>query len=518
MVFFIQYNMKKTIFFDLIDKKKEKTRDITREKTKETVEHQSGGGSKKPVFVAGGKRFLLGIFLWVLVIGQIDFTETWKKTEMNPPDISEMNTQKKDTSEENKEEARQSDLPGSTDFSMIRVVLMDTGYQSYYHHSVTVEIEGKQEVFDPDSEVFSQGSVTLSSPDGFGLLSVERTCGHPHYKGKLTIYREPEGLLLVNTIPLEEYLKAVLPSEMPADYETEALKAQAVCARTYASKQMLEKRMEPYHADVDDSVSCQVYGNIEPEKTTDLAVEDTEGMVLEQDDQLIEAYYFSTSAGQTSTNEIWGNDEKLPYLQSVSCEFDADYPWRSWKTELSKEKLKKNLQELVNPEEIRWKANENWPVLPGWEKLRAENLEITKMSQSRAVTELTVTLSCELPSHEENTAGEAEEEKTKVYGTAAVHGEYEVRRLLAPGGNEIFLSDGTAVSGGNLLPSAYLKLDDSDGEILKISGNGYGHGVGMSQNGANEMAKQGYTCDQILNYFFRDVSICRLTVVLPFQE
>lgn len=67
--------------------------------------------------------------------------------------------------------------------------------------------------------------------------------------------------------------------------------------------------------------------------------------------------------------------------------------------------------------------------------------------------------------------------------------------------------DGTVTEGGTLLPSSYFQAEETPGTSILLTGGGYGHGVGMSQNGANEMAAQGYTCEEILDYFFKDVEI-----------
>lgn len=88
-----------------------------------------------------------------------------------------------------------------------------------------------------------------------------------------------------------------------------------------------------------------------------------------------------------------------------------------------------------------------------------------------------------------------------------IEGEYEIRSFLSPKGQKIKEKDGTITEGTSLLPSAYFDLDFQQGKSLKIKGKGYGHGVGMSQNGANEMAKEGYTWQEILEYFFRDIEI-----------
>ena len=163
------------------------------------------------------------------------------------------------------------------------------------------------------------------------MTSIERQCGNPVYYGKLELIRNGESLNLINELSLEEYLKGVVPSEMPPSYEEQALMAQAVCARTYAWKQMQGEGVSGYPADVDDSVSYQVYGNIQPQESTSEAVEETKGLILTREGEPIEAYYFSTSAGATSTDEIWGAEEAAPYLKSVVCEFDENSPWREWK-------------------------------------------------------------------------------------------------------------------------------------------------------------------------------------------
>ena len=92
-------------------------------------------------------------------------------------------------------------------------------------------------------------------------------------------------------------------------------------------------------------------------------------------------------------------------------------------------------------------------------------------------------------------------------GSALLEGEYEIREFLSPEGLFITEKDGSQTKGGSLLPSAYFDLAIEQGALVHIQGKGYGHGVGMSQNGANEMAKEGYTWQEILNYFFRDVTI-----------
>ena len=128
-----------------------------------------------------------------------------------------------------------------------------------------------------------------------------------------------------------------------------------------------------------------------------------------------------------------------------------------------------------------------WSMLQEKVNGQLSGLQVTKKSESGAVTELLVL--------------------TKEEEPQAVQGEYAVRKFLAPEGLTITEKDKSQVTGGSILPSAYFDLEIQEGKNVKIKGRGYGHGVGMSQNAANEMAKEGYTWQEILGYFFKNTSL-----------
>lgn len=384
------------------------------------------------------------------------------------PDVQATGAEEPDVQETNAEEpdVQETDAQNPD----IRVLLMDSNYETYYHSSATVRVNGETMTFDEGSPELAEGSLLLDGKEeGIEILSIERAENPPVCKGTLEIKKTEGGLLLINQLPLETYLEAVVPSEMPASYEIEALKAQAVCARTYARKHMEEKELEAeYGADVDDSVNYQVYANFLPKERSSLAVKETAGQVLRQNGELISAYYFSTSAGATSTDEIWGADQAAPYLKSVSCSFDAEEPWSRWNVEIPWSKL-----------------NERAGTLEGCSG-QLLTLQIVKKNQSGAVTGLLVT-----------TEG----------GSSQLSQEYEIRQFLSPKGCTITEMDGCKTEGGVLLPSAYFSLASVPENCFMITGSGYGHGVGMSQTAANAMAKEGYTCEEILNYFFKNIQI-----------
>ena len=133
----------------------------------------------------------------------------------------------------------------------IRVLLMDSGYDTYQHTGkVSVLIQGKAVSYTAKDLKKPGEIITLDGGDeGITVTSIQRNYGNPTYKGALKIKKAErcrEALYLINELPLEAYLEGVVPSEMPSSYHQEALKAQAVCARTYAWKQIEDGCLEEY--------------------------------------------------------------------------------------------------------------------------------------------------------------------------------------------------------------------------------------------------------------------------------
>ena len=375
-------------------------------------------------------------------------------------------TEKTDTADREPKSLKKENL---TDSTQIRVLLMDSSYSSYEHEYVSGFANGEEFTYSPESPQLQEGILTVDAgTEGICITSITRQCGNPVYYGKIEIHRQEKGLNLINELPLETYLKAVIPSEMPSSYEQQALMAQSVCARTYAWKHMQEKGMEGYDADVDDSVNYQVYGNILPQDSTSLAADETFGQILTKEGEPVEAYYFSTSAGMTSTDEVWGASQPASYLKSVRCDFDRNSPWRKWEVS------------------IPWEVIQNQVKKTFADSGQVFSVQVIKKNASGAVSCLQIVT--------ENRVYELEQE-------------YEIRKFLSPGGCMIYEQNGAQTEGGILLPSAYFSISQKEGKELQIQGGGYGHGVGMSQNAANEMAKQGYSCEEILKYFFDGVEI-----------
>ena len=375
----------------------------------------------------------------------------------------------------------------------IRVLLLSTGYQNEAHPLVSVSSgtglvlesgTGQEEIpagqvldIRPDDARFAGGVIRLRARDGGDLTvhSIERGCGQPSYQGTLELRPTAEGVILINELPVESYLCRVLPSEMPASYELEALKAQAVCARSYAYRQMESFGYPEYEAHVNDSTDYQVYGNSAAQETSNRAVEETAGQVLCFQGQIVTAYYYSTSCGRTTSLEAWGTppDAQNQYLQSVEVgdgagDYEKDLPWYRWEAKIPVQTLS-NLAGLNLRQDLGMLTK----------------VEVTKRGPGDVALEVTFT-------------GEK--------GSAAVQTENMIRRAFGGSGYEIIRQDGTSTASGNLLPSAFFTVEKS-GDTFVIRGGGYGHGIGMSQNGANEMAKKGKSCQEILQLFYPGTEI-----------
>lgn len=256
----------------------------------------------------------------------------------------------------------------------------------------------------------------------------------------------------IEKIPFEDYIVGILAGEMPVSFHSEALKAQAVAARTYAMKKMALNVNNDY--DVFDTVANQVYldigylkdawqdkyvSNINILKT---AVLETYGEYLEYKGEVIEAFFFSTSTGKTENSEdIFGT--YLPYLRSVDSTWDNISP-------VYEEKNYYTLKEFYDALDLEFST-----VL---------NISVKKTTSTGRIKEIVIN-------------------------------------------NKKFTGSEIAVSLG--LRSSYFKIFQDNNTVI-INTKGYGHGVGMSQYGAEAMSENGYTYEQILKYYYQGVEIKKI--------
>lgn len=339
------------------------------------------------------------------------------------------------------------------------------------------------------------------------------------YRGSIEIRRYLEGFGVVNQVSLEQYLYGVVPSEMPATYEIEALRAQAVCARSYACIQLMKGDYASFAANVDDSTNYQVYNKKEEDEKTNLAVDDTIGEVIKYNGEIAETYYFSTSCGHTDDMGIWNQpmEEKDGYLvgttlltdgsepdfssekafatfiQNKDIEaFDSDTPYFRWRAELD---VMSNLESVNQAITERVQAN-------------SSNMQIIKIDGSAATASDIATFGniTGIGVLERSSGGCVKKLQISYeQGTVLVMSEYNVRYILGKAMKKLTDRDDKEVN-MTLMPSAYCTIIPVESGYV-VYGGGYGHGIGMSQNGANGMAKIGMSYIDILMKFYQGITI-----------
>lgn len=420
------------------------------------------------------------------------------------------------------------------EMDQIRVLLKNTDNGSYYYDEAVVTVDGQQTEIKAD-ELKEGERLSFQSAALTDTVKLE-TDGAPGennlYRGSLEFYKTKQGLVIINELPLEEYLYAVVPSEMPAYYPIEALKAQAVCARTYAFRFILHAGLPAFGAHLDNTTSYQVYHNIPENSATTTAVKETSGMMLYHNGELAQNYYYSTSCGYGTDTKIWKTSEgqsidyiqagKLApeesgagaidaedmaqeenfaaYINSVDeSDFESSEPWYRWKyevPEIDKDTLLERIKERysVNAALIlvrKGKEGEFYYVSEDIGDIgEIEDIYISKRGAGGIADEMII---------------EGSKAVIKVIS------EYNIRRILCNGESSVIRQDGSEIAAGTLLPSAFLIINTgkSDKDVLgyTLIGGGYGHGVGMSQNGAKEMGSQGYNYQEILDMFFEDCEV-----------
>lgn len=421
----------------------------------------------------------------------------------------------------------------------IRVLLKNTAAGSDFHKTVEITVDGEYTKLRMEQMIIGERR-TFRSENLTDKVLVEMegsTRSDHNYRGAIECLRMEQGIVVINELPLEEYLYAVVPSEMPASYPQEALKAQAVCARTYAYLYILRAGIPALGAHVDDTTAYQVYHNIGENVATTMAVKETDGVLLTYQGEAAGNYYYSTSCGAGTDVVSWqgGNSEEVPYMRGVRVSeiygseetgqetgavdgFDAeslrdeevfrqfittvheedlekDEPWYRWSyhvEELDEKNLYTRLKERYEkaPAFVQTKAEGDYYVSePIGKSGKIKRIEVEKRGAGGIAQELII-----------------ETEKA----TYKVLSEYNIRYVLCDRKSVVRKQDGSENVPGTLLPSGFFVLDTvartgkgGDNVIgYTLTGGGFGHGVGMSQNGAKALGEQGADFGQILSKFY----------------
>lgn len=370
-------------------------------------------------------------------------------------------------------------------------IIVETGEESYE------TAPGEAVVFNADTEDFNQGRIRLIPKSGeIQFQSVNRGVGTPSYGGTLEVSRYDEGIVVVNEVAIEDYLKKVVPSEMPSGFNLEALKCQAVCARSYAYTELSNNYYSAYGAHIDDSIQFQVYNNSPRADSTDAAVDATAGQVLSYNGEVVKTYYYSTSCGSTTDVTLWGNTtENYPYFVAecvggidkgltltiesefntfIKSENEADY---DYDCTLYRWSMEESVKEI----------SEGFARSTGKNVGNITDIEVLERVNGGAAVKVKVT-------------GDK--------GETVIDSESAIRAAFGNANVDMNTKSGTTRYAN--LPSTFCVFEKvTEGKKLtgfKITGGGYGHGIGMSQNAANKMAES-MTYAQILEFFYRGTTL-----------
>ncbi len=344
------------------------------------------------------------------------------------------------------------------------------------------------------------------------IYGLNRAGKPAEYRGIFEIvkYKDNSKFYVINILELENYLRGVVPNEMPVRFGLEALKAQSVAARNYV---LASKAKDGEEFDVSDSVASQVYFGAGSEKElADKAVRETTGIVaLSQTDEPILALYSSTSGGYSENYEnAFADNNTKEFPSPETKHYLMGKPDNGHYSVLDTEEVIRefysNYPDTFDNDSPYFRWNREWtlPELENVLKYSIKDMSVTGF------------VSPKISSPEDfGTLKDIKILKRGVSGKVmfiqvitdknifVISKELTIRRCFK--------------KNGKALPSANFFIDriDNDGSItFKFTGGGYGHGVGMSQWGAGKMASLGYRYDEILNHYYSGIRLTTYPVLV----
>lgn len=419
----------------------------------------------------------------------------------------------------------------------VRVLIKTNDFARLYHNNVTFSSDtaftisygskeekserheaGEQVTVDESSAYLADGRVRITPDDGgrVTLYSISRAYGNPEYEGTMEVALADGGLVVINEVPIEQYLKRVVPSEMPVSFGVEALKVQAVCARSYVYKELDNNNYVSLGAHLDDSTQYQVYNNVAENAASNQAIAETDGVVLTYNGEPVQTYYYSTSCGVTTDVSLWGsNPDDYPYFKSRAVgnepvevdltvednfkdfikktnysDYDRRYDLYRWELNVTDKELSSSFNS---------KVNERRNAYPNNILVKNSDGVYEAKSFDGVGTIIGITV-------EKRVAGGAAVTVvvTGSDNTVRIEGENHIRYLFGVAGVPLITANGTFrnMSG---LPSAFCIFEpySNNGENgFKITGGGYGHGIGMSQNAVYTMVNGGMSYKDVLTFFY----------------
>lgn len=282
------------------------------------------------------------------------------------------------------------------------------------------------------------------------LQDLRATINGKKYFGGVRVNKAGGGLTVINLAPVEEYLRGVVPEEMVISFHAEALKAQAVAARSFTLKNRNRHKAEGY--DLCATTHCQTYNGVEEVAATDKAIRDTRGVIVTYNGTVADTNFHTDSGGFTeNVLDVWGGGG--PYLQAVK---ELEIQTQPWKLEFSARDFVERLDASLG------------------------NLKAVRLSKL--------------------VVGKSDTDRTA---------SGRVKFVTVAGAKKTI-----NVTGGDLrakfsLPSTLFDVSFRNGTVT-FAGYGRGHGVGMSQYGAQAYAKSGWSYEKILAHYYRGTALKKL--------
>lgn len=443
------------------------------------------------------------------------------------------------------------------DYTNTRVAISTSNFSSIYHNKINIHLNSPCKIYSKidniSIELPTKADITAELENtklilyldetkietenrlyikGNDLILSNITRGYPSfnpsYSGTLELYPTQNGIILINEVNLEDYLCKVVPSEMPIWGGLEALKCQAIAARTYAISDMLSNRYGNLGFYVDDSIKSQVYNNILSEEVSNNAVKSTAGIIMTYNNKPIDAKYYSTSCGiGVNFEDIWfkadGSSDNKPYLKTNNFlkdnsslpldekewlefyknenikSFDNKSPYYRWHVSFDKNTLEESLN--INLRNIYKTSPEYMTILKNDEKHKTLKRLPNKLTNLKDIQVIN------------RSEGGNILEIAFIFENAIVNIKKDsfVRKSFRCNNNipKIIRYTGKPLENWTTLPSSFFSVENINDSYI-IYGGGYGHGVGMSQYGSMYLGKEGMDFKTILNIYYKNIAYRKL--------
>lgn len=313
------------------------------------------------------------------------------------------------------------------------------------------------------------------------------------YRGKFNFYIKGSRIHAINELGMQYYLYGVVPKEMVSSWELEALKAQAVVAKNYTITNYNKHRSDGFN--VCSTTHCQVYGGYDAEQEkTNRSVDQTEGIFMSYDSKPAEGYFHASSGGRTeSIGNMW--NYSLDYMVGVDDPYSLGSPYDNWQVSFTAEEIKKallnksvDIGNVIGVKVIQ--TSENGRVMElgilgtkGMHVLKKDNIRSTLGSSKLKNTYFSLNSSKNFKKTYSSSNNSVDVQSKNL--------KYKFEDL------DDFMNNKFSREDNDFIAS----------DVYMFYGKGNGHGIGLSQYGANGMAKKGFDFEDILKYYFKGISI-----------